>query len=147
MASWMDAAGRTWTFRINMWTCREVKRQTGWDLPNILNDGLQKLGELVADKMELFSVFLVLLRPQLEERGVSDEEFGECLVGDALIGAVEAFQEALADFFPARQAQQLKTLLGKAKAVADALADKADLEIDSLTTSTLIEQVLNGQAS
>lgn len=147
MATWKDNEGRPWRFDVNMWTCREVKRETGWDLPNILNDGMTKLSELVADKDELFSVFLVLVDKQLAERGMSPEDFGEAVAGDALLNAAEAFQEALADFFPNRQRQQLRTLMEKSRAVATALADRADAKISSLETSTLIESVLSGLES
>lgn len=147
MATWKDNEGRPWTFDVNMWSCRQVKAETGWDLPNILNDGMAKLGELLSDKYELFSVFVVLLQKQLEQRNMTPEDFGRAVAGDSLASATEAFQGALADFFPARQAGQLKTLLSKATTVAEALADRADAELASLETGVLIEQVLSGLES
>jgi hypothetical protein len=145
--AWQDNDGQVWRFDITMWTVKRCKQETGWDLPNILNDGMAKLGELLADKLELFSVFCCLLEPQMEERGTTPEQLGSAIAGETLVAAVDAFIEALADFFPARQAGQLKELMNKSREVAEALANKADAELKQIDIGTLTEQVLNGLAS
>lgn len=147
MTTWKDNEGRPWTFSVNMWTCKQVKSETGWDLPNILNDGMEKLGQLVADKCELFSVFLVLLKDQIDKRGMTPEQFGMAVAGDALACAAESFLEALADFFPARQSSQIKRLITTGNQLVSALADKADEELDKIDLSTLIQRALSTQES
>lgn len=151
MHSFTDNGGRKWTFTVNMWTVRQVKRETSWDLANILEDvGAKddsKIVRLFRDKSELFSVWCCLLAGQMEERGVSPEDLGGSLAGESIADANDAFVQALADFFPDRQSRQLKTLQAKGREVADALATVADEKLAGLDVGVLTKQVLSSLES
>lgn len=148
MSKWTDASGRTWRIEINMWTCRQVKKESGWDLPNIFNDGKgAKLAELLGDPFEMLSVLLVLVSPQLKEHDCTDEDFGRTLCGDVFLNAIEAFKTALTDFFPEHQANLLRKVFAAEKEVSASLVEKANETLDQVDISMLTKRALSMQES
>jgi hypothetical protein len=148
--SFADKEGRQWTFEINWLTATTCLKSTGWDLFNILKDGLDKVSALLNDPLEMMSVFTCLLDEQLKAHAVSPEEFARSFSGDVVEDSARAFCEALADFFPSRKGQLLRGLLEKGKEIEAVMMAKASSEMEtlkSIDSSAIAEQVLSGQAS
>ena len=99
MYTFRDSKSRPWTIELTVGAVKRVKALVGVDLLAI-DDGDPPLHtRLITDLALTCDVIYALVKPQAEAAGVSDEQFGEGLGGDAIRGAVTAFLEALVDFF------------------------------------------------
>lgn len=113
MKSFKDTAGRNWQVAINVGSIKRVRDQAEIDLTTVLDPKANLLERLSNDPVLLVDVLWILVAPQAEKLGVSDEQFGEGLGGDALEAATTAFLEALADFFPSGRRRVLRDLIAK----------------------------------
>lgn len=100
MKTFRDNAGREWLVKVHVAGIARVRDTLGVDLYGLVDDGLKGLGGLLGDPVGLVDVIYVLCRKEAEQRGVTDEDFGEAMAGDAIEAATAAFLEALTDFFP-----------------------------------------------
>lgn len=100
MKTFRDNAGRPWTVVINVYAVKRVRGLLGLDLYSLVDDRFQGLGKLLADPVALVDVLYVLCKDEADKLGVSDEDFGRGMGGDAIEHASTAFLEELTDFFP-----------------------------------------------
>lgn len=147
MATFRDGNGREWHINVTVADVKRVKEQTGLLLTSLVEDQLTPLAKLLSDPVALVDTIWVLIEPQAKTAGLTDEQFGQSLSGDSVEQMAAAFMEALTDFFPKRQSDLLKTLLTKQKQLQDALATRAEAELNQLTVEQLIESVSNLPAS
>lgn len=140
MASFRDHEGRLWEVAIRIAEVRRVKSMLSIDLTKLIDDKLKGLGELIADPCAFADVLYVVCKPQLDAAGVSDTQFGEAFGGDTLERAVNAFVEALFDFFPNPTVRQsLKTILKKSQTVAEKCLSAAVRQLESVTDEQLVQ--------
>lgn len=137
MTTFRDNAGRAWDVVVHVLAVKRVRAALGVDLYRLVDDGLKGLGELLADPVLLVDVLYVLCREAAEAAGVSDEDFGRSLAGDALERAAQAFLEALTDFFPDRRARQaLRTVTRKGREMRERMLDVLEAKLDEVDDST-----------
>lgn len=145
MATFKDAKDRAWTVAISIATVRRVRDRLDIDLlSKHLPDLLEKV---VGDPVHLCDVLFVCVEDEAQAAGITDEEFGRSMAGDALEGGALAFMEALRDFTPnprdrARVGKVLATLLKAAEALRDQEEAKVEME-----TARLLEAVTSGEIS
>lgn len=137
-ALWTDTQGRTWSTAITVNVIRRVKDLAGVNLIEVFEG--QLLMQLADDPVLLANTLYAVCKPQADERKVSDEAFGELLVGDAIELAATALVRGIVDFFPRdRRAvlERLWTATNRTRSEAIRMAtDKLD--------SPLIEQAIAG---
>jgi hypothetical protein len=93
---------------------KRVKSLTGFNLGSALaNEG--QMQELHSDLALIADVVYGLCQPEAEKRGVSDEEFGESLVGDAYIAMLDALRESITDFFPKEDRRKIQAAVQATK--------------------------------
>jgi len=92
-----DSKGRSWAIDINVTAVKRVRSLAGVDLLDLADGSLVET--LIADPVKLADILYALCKPQADQAGVSDEQFGEGLAGDAIAGATDAMLESLAGFF------------------------------------------------
>lgn len=110
-----DTEGRSWLLDLNVATIEAVRKETGCDL---LND-IQKTYEELSSNLRLFvDVLYVVVKPQCDDKGISDEEFGRGLSGDVLDHASQILLEAIIDFFPKHQRAATRMMLAKLEETA-----------------------------
>lgn len=138
MKSFRDGGGRLWTLAVNVASVRRVKGLVGVNLYALVEDGCKGLGALLGDPLALADVLYCLCKEQADAAGVSDEEFGQALYGDAIEAAADALVEELIDFFPdpARR-ENLRKVARAAKGLQERLlareaARLAGLDLDAL---------------
>jgi hypothetical protein len=124
-----DANGKGWTVAINVAACKRVRGELGVDLPALVGGGM---GELLQDPVKFVDVMYVLCRPQADDAGISDEQFGARFGGDTLERAAEAFVEELIDFFPAPRRGPLRAMMAKSKAIDENVTRRLTERIDAL---------------
>jgi len=140
MRTFNDNAGRSWSLALNVWTVKKVRDLLGVDLLDLGGESAtgssdKKPGllfRLIADPVLLVDVLYVVCKDQADGAGVTDEQFGRAMGGDAIDAATKAFLEELADFTPsprdrARARKVIETtwaMIDKAQDVLDARAEK-----------------------
>ena len=106
MKTFTDNTGRTWTLSVTVGTIKRVRALCGVDLANIItmesgktpNVGL--LERLAADPVLLVDVLFAVCKPEADAKGITDEEFGRAMAGDAIELAATALLDEIIDFFP-----------------------------------------------
>lgn len=143
MRSFKDTTGRLWTLEIHVAAVRRIKGLVAVDLMALVEDGCKPLAALTSDPCKLVDVLWCLVQPQAQAAGVSDEDFGRALGGDALYDATEAFTEELFDFFPDwRGRNALHKMLAKGRAVREELLNQAQAEVDSLDPKEVAAELM-----
>jgi hypothetical protein len=160
---WTDGRGRQWPMTITVNTIRRVRELAGVNLLSVFEGSL--LNQLAEDPELLVNTLYAVCKPLADERNVTDEQFGELLVGDAITEAATALVGGLIDFFPKSRGQILRRLwTATSKAQAEmiglmavkldgpaidqtirAVMDKASDQIDS-ELRKLIEEFGNSPA-
>lgn len=100
MSTFVDAAGHSWTVRIDINALRRIKEQAGVDL-RVIDSG-QQLVALANDPLTLVAMLYAALAPQIAAAGLSEEQFAERFAGDVLETAADALVEEIILFFPRR---------------------------------------------
>lgn len=137
MAEFVDAASRRWNVNITVATIKRVKELTGVNLGTVLMDEMKGLREITGDIMKAIDVVFAICKPQADALGVTDEQFGEALVGRNIEDCMNALLEALVDFFPSRQARMLQLIKDKSEAMQDRLAELVEKALDEESQKTL----------
>jgi len=136
MKTFTDSTGRAWSLAINVDAVKRVKALVNVDLLETVEGKL--IERLVADPVLLCDIVFCLCKPQADQLGVSDEDFGRAMAGDAIEAATAAMLEELVDFFPSRRRALLTKAVGKFKALQETVLTAAEARLDS----GLIEQRL-----
>jgi hypothetical protein len=148
MKNFTDNAGRTWTVTINVDAMKRVRDALGIHLGKVLDDNLKPLAEILEDPIRLVDVVYCLCKQQADAQAVSDMEFGRAMAGDAIMGAADAFVEALTDFFPnARARAMLTALMGKGRKVRDLMLGEAELKVEALDPAAIASTLTGSSTS
>ena len=117
MKTFTDNTGRTWTLSVTVGTIKRVRALCGVDLANIItmesgktpNVGL--LERLAADPVLLVDVLFAVCKPEADAKGITDEEFGRAMAGDAIELAATALLDEIIDFFPEAKRKVFRKIL------------------------------------
>lgn len=133
MHSFKDNGGRAWVLSIHVAAVKRVRALLGVDLYSLVDDRFEGLSKLLGDPVALVDVLYVLCRDEAEKLGVSDEDFGRGMGGDAIQHAADAFLEELADFFPdPRVRAGLRKVIGASRTVKDRMLDRLEATLDAI---------------
>lgn len=124
-----DKDGQEWSLSITVGAVKRVRSLTGFDLLTIIeNDGAR---ELLNDPIKLVDVIFAICKPEAEKRSITDEDFGELMLGDAISSATDAMIAELIDFFPSRKDREnLKRVFDAATNVMDKARDRISTILD-----------------
>lgn len=155
MHAFQDNKGRTWTFEIHVAAVKRVKALLGIDLFELIEDGFQEFGKLVANPVRLVDVVYVLCKEEADKIQVTDEDFGRSMAGDAIEAAANAFIEEYADFFPdprvragiRRVIQSSRKLSAAMLTLGEEMLDKSDKEIDELNLESVLAKLRSSSGS
>ena len=125
MKSFTDSLGRAWTLVVNVATIKRVRALCGVDLNSVIEveDGkpsAKLLERLSSDPVLLVDVLYAVCRPECERRGVSDEEFGAAMAGDAVEQATDALLDEVIDFFPEAKRRAFRKILSASRRFGEA---------------------------
>ncbi len=117
MKTFTDNTGRTWTLSVTVGTIKRVRALCGVDLANIITivpgekPKVDLLEQLATDPVLLVDVLYAVCKPEADSRGVTDEDFGRAMAGDAIEFATGALLDEVIDFFPAVKRQVFGKIL------------------------------------
>ena len=120
MKTFTDNTGRTWTLLVNVATIKRVRALCGVDLNAIIEveDGkpsAKLLERLSTDPVLLVDVLYAVCRPECEQKGVTDENFGAAMAGDAIEQATSALLDEVIDFFPEAKRLAFRKILSASR--------------------------------
>jgi len=134
MKTFNDNAGRTWTVAINVDAIKRVKGLLDVNLLEIVEGTL--IEKLIRDPVLLCDVIYAVCKPQADEQGVSDEDFGRAMAGDAIEHATTALLEELVGFSPNPRD---RANLGRVLETTARVMDRARDVIEARLSSGMIE--------
>ena len=129
MKTFRDNAGRTWSVTVDVTAVKRVRSLLDVNLLDVLDGKL--IERLAVDPVLLCDVLYALVKPEADAGGVSDEEFGRAMAGDAIEHATTALLEELADFFPQGKRGLLRKALGKLRAWEEKALAAAEMRLES----------------
>jgi len=140
MAEFIDNAERKWSIQVNISAVKRVKALLGVDLLELAGGDL--LQRLVQDPVLLADVIYALIKPQADADGVTDEDFGAALAGDAIAEATTAMLEALADFFPSPKSGLIRKTIEKIRGAEAKAMAAGEKMIDDPATDRAIDEAI-----
>lgn len=150
MKTFADNAGRDWVIEINVASLKRVKGLTGTDLIALAVSMDTSVAErLASDPILLCDVLYAVCKPQTDERGVSDEDFGRAMAGDAIESATVALLEDIVGFCPSpRDRAALGRVLTAMRDARNKARDLVDQNLDRMIEggemSRVIEDAMSG---
>jgi len=146
MKVFTDNAGRVWTVAINVNAIKRVRALANVNLLEVIEGTL--LERLIRDPVLLCDVVYAVCKPEADKVGVSDEEFGQAMAGDAIDHATKALLEELVGFSPSRQGRaNLQRILETTWRVMDKAHEAVAARIDSGEIERAAEQLLATSSS
>jgi hypothetical protein len=141
------ALGREWKLTIDAPKIKEVRHELKIDLAALDGSAFDKLN---ADTILLIDTLWVLCRSQAGS--VTDVQFGEGLIGDAIADATKALTDAWLDFFPPEKRSLLASLVQKqaavtTKGIALAMAKINDPNLEEKLLAAMEEKMVREMTS
>ena len=141
MKCFTDNAGRSWTIAINVDAIKRVRGLVDVDLLEVIEGKL--IDRLIRDPVLLCDVVYAVCKPEADQKGVSDEDFGRAMAGDAIEQATGALLEELVGFSPSpRDRANLGRVLEATRRVMDRARDLVEQRLDSGELERISEQAL-----
>ena len=106
MRTFKDCEGRTWSVTLNVHQMKRIRANLGVDLVNVI--ALDEVDRIANDPCLLVDILWVCVEEEAKAAGVTDEQFGRSLAGDAIEDATRAVLDELVDFFPGAKRLFLK---------------------------------------
>jgi hypothetical protein len=134
MHQFKDNQQRPWQISLNGWQLKKLKERLDFDARDH-----ESIFKAAGDPELLCNILFVLCEEQAKTFGVTDEDFGKSLDGDAIDEATQAYLDESVDFFPQRQRQALRKVLATMKETIEKRTTKAEQKIDSPEMTELID--------
>jgi len=123
-----DRDARDWSIDINVDAIKRVRAALNVDLLEVVEGKL--IDRLTTDPILLVDVLFVLCQSQANDKGITDEQFGRAMAGDAIESAMAAFFADLADFFPSGRRQLMNKAMAKVETLQRMALDHANSKLD-----------------
>ncbi len=147
MRTFTDNAGRTWTIAVTVDAIKRVEGLiAGVNLAKLMVGDPPLLTRLETDIVLLCDVIFALVKPQADQLGVTDEEFGRALGGDAIRLAHDAFWEELIDFFRQLRRTDTARAIKKQISLVEATVAAIEQQVETLDVEQVIATALGGSA-
>ena len=141
MKTFTDNAGRSWTIAINVDAVKRVRGLLDVNLLEIVDGTL--IEKLIRDPVLLCDVIYAVCKPEADAKGISDEDFGRAMAGDAIEHATKALLEELVGFSPSpRDRANLKRVLETTWKMMDRARDLIEARLNSGELDKVVEQAL-----
>ena len=151
MKTFRDTADREWTVEINVSTLKRVKDLAGVDLTTLIRPNEPTFKNLSTDMFQLFDVLVALVKPQLDQRQITADAFGQALDENSVEAAVTALLEGVIDFFQADKRAILRRALLKMTTAADRVRrqnlETAAQRVESTEFDQIVERAMSGDSS
>ena len=147
MKSFTDNKGRTWTIEVTVATIKRVRALCKVDLNSIVEldknnkPSAELLEQLSTDPVLLVDVLYAVCKPQADKLGITDEDFGEAMAGDAIEHATSALLEEVIDFFPEAKRMVMRKILSAIRKFSEAAKRKLETELNGEFESRVVSEL------
>ena len=144
MKTFTDNKGRTWTLEVTVATVKRVRALCSVDLNSIVEldknnkPSAELLERLSSDPVLLVDVLYAVCKPQADKLGITDEDFGEAMAGDAIEYATSALLEEIIDFFPEVKRLVMRKILSASRKFSEAARKKLEAELNGEFESRVV---------
>lgn len=139
MSSFKDNTGRTWSISLNVHLVESLKRDLGLDLMTLLDGTGEFITQLNNNPLLLCGVLWYCVKDTDQAGDMTPESFGQSLGGSALQDGLNAFFEAVPDFFPNRR-ELLKAVIEKTIEAEKIQSEKMIAAVNSAETAAFVEK-------
>lgn len=150
MRSFKTKDGTEWAVDVTVGTVKRCLDETGLKLTDLFATD-KRVDSFFSDDVQFCLVLAAVVRPQLEERKKTTDEFLSVIDGTCIEQAVEALIGEVADFFQEPRKGLLKKMLAKYQAAHVKVRDEGLAEIEkkmeTIDFETLIRQTHTNSAS
>ncbi len=129
MKTFKDNSDRTWTVTVNVDAIKRVRSLLDIDLMQAVEGKL--IERLIGDPVLLCDIIYCVCKEDADAKGITDEEFGRAMAGDAIELATTAMLEELVDFFPQGKRQLLTKALAKLETLQETMLTVVSERLDS----------------
>jgi len=147
MKTFKDNTGRQWTVELNVAAAKRVKTLLNVDLLALDKGDPPLITRLGTDVILLCDVMFALIKPQADQAGVSDEQFGGALGGDVVLTAQTALYEEIIDFFGKMGRRDLVKAVTAQKRVIDLAIAGVERRIGEIDLASEVEKTLGGSST
>jgi hypothetical protein len=147
MKTFKDNAGRTWTLSIDVAALKRVRGVVGVDLLKLMDDDPPLIARLATDIVLLCDVVYALAKPQADALGVTDEEFGAALGGDAISCMHEAFYDELVSFFLSLGRKDIVKAVSAQRRLILQGIKAAEMQIDRINVDAEVEKAFGASST
>lgn len=144
MTTFTDTEGRSWEVHITTNALKRVHSLTGENIDTLFDE--KTVDRLCTDYVFIADALYAVCKPQADERGVTDEQFGEALAGEPLEKAIEALLEALVDFFPPKRQATARRLVKAFKKLETTVFNRVNTRLDTLDLEQTADQVMSSES-
>ena len=113
-----------------------ARKSVPFDIADVAAIG-QTFQILRSQFVKVGEVLYAILCAQVDEKGMTKEQFLEGLRGDSLDAARTALESELADFFPQRLRKMVRLIGAKMEIVSAKMLDRAEAEMEKATAASL----------
>lgn len=125
MREFKDRQGRPWIVSVNVDAVKRVRTLLEIDLLDIGKGKV--LEKLASDEVMMVDLVYVLIKPEADAMGVTDEDFGRSMAGDAIDRAYDAFLAEYVDFFRnPRRRELMQKALAKLASLEERIIARAE---------------------
>ena len=132
MKNFTDTAGREWALSLTIDSVKRVRALLDVNLLELEAGDPSLLTKLGTDVILLCDVIFVLVKPQADKAGVTDEQFGAALGGDVILAAQAAFYDEIIDFFRRLSRGDIATAVEAQRRMIDLAVARIEMEIPVL---------------
>lgn len=139
MKSFKDNKDRDYQLAINTATLKRVKGLLDADLLDLDKTFIR----LIADPIFLCDVLYCLVKPQCDEKDISDESFGEALAGDVIEQAKLVLVEEIRNFFPnPKQRDAVDVAMRKGNLMVDTMRDRGVKMLEAMDMEAEVDKLI-----
>ena len=143
MKTFGDNAGNEWAVEINVAALKRIRSLTRTDLLEVISGG-DLLERLMRDPVLLCDILFALVKPQADQKQISDETFGAAMAGDAIDSATAALLDELVAFCPSpRDRANLGRVLLVVRNAMDRARDVVEARLDGGEIERIVEKALS----
>lgn len=143
MHTFKDNEGVEWTVKANTLSLGRVEDALGVSFCDPKEDD-GPFVRIACNAMFCFRVLFVLCEAQAKERGITDEQFSERLVGDTLGRAQAVLLDAIVEFFPTEQRRKAaRQVVESLRAVEAATIEHTSAKLAGIDLDKVVREAVD----
>lgn len=147
MAKFKTLDGKEWVIDVTYLTVKRVRDLCGVNVLDICNLDKESLSGWVADDLKVLEVLCAVVRPQLADLNMADDEFFAVCDGQVLKEAVERLVDQVSDFFQEPRKGLVKKVIAKLRETERKMEAQAARAIEQALSQCDFEAALKTHGS